>query len=128
MEDVTLTQLKNEHEGKTNAAAKEPLVLIKDMLKDIYKQLQTYDSNSKMLSWCNHPKKGTMYMKIKDHKDMPDDPVYLTQFFDGLNLKRKSGRRYICFRFHSKKQNQVYAEMKNLLASSILALGNWFLF
>ena len=44
---------------------------------------------------------------------MPEDPVFLSKYFDGLNLKRKTGRIYLRFRFHSKKQDQLFADMKN---------------
>ena len=52
-------------------------------------------------------------MDLKQPSDMTDDAETLQSFFEGLNLKRKAGRIYIRFRFHSKNQDLTYQLLKN---------------
>ena len=111
IEDMTLAELKEEHEGK-QTKNKDPATLIKRMLDILYAQLLYFDPQFKLLSWSSNHKKGPTYMKLGKSKAMPNNALFLKKYFDGLNLRRKSGRMYIRFRFHSTQQDKVYMDMK----------------
>ena len=112
MEDVTLAQLSEEHEKEDKTNITEPTEIIKSMLQAIYARLMKIDPKSSLMSWSNKHKDGASYLSIDDCKELPDDAVILKKYFNGLNLKRKSGRIYIRFRFHAENQHQVYLDMK----------------
>ena len=96
LEDVSLEQLKKEHDSKDKKQQElEPADLIKKMLNEFYKKLMEYDKQAKLLSWSSKGKKGASYLSLKKNAKLSDDPIVLVKYFKGLNMKQKSGRVYL---------------------------------
>ena len=112
LEELSLEVIKEDFEGHNipedllNTTA-----TIHKVLKALYGKLRTLDKNAVLLSWRSDGEGGTKYFD-KEEAEFPKDGVGMREYFDGINLRRKVGRIYLRFRFHSINQESTYQSLK----------------
>ena len=74
------------------------------------------DKISVIVSWKEEQSFTIMNLDTGDPDSMPEDTRTLGNFLDGMNPRRKIGKKCIKFRLHSKKMETILEEGRNWAA------------
>jgi hypothetical protein len=107
---IDLKSLQKEFEGpnKDGITSMDTFDRIRTHLQELFAETKKIDKYSKFITW----KDTKIYRVLEGYKDnIPNTNAGVSQFFDGIRLKRDQGRQYIRFRLHSKNEKKMEAEL-----------------
>ena len=114
LEEIGLEQLKQDFEG--HEVPRDLLdhgLKIWKVLTSLYAKLKQLDQDAVLLTWHSDEVKGPNYFDSMDANSFPKDIVEMRSYFEGINLRKKSGRVYLRFRFHANPQEETYLKLKH---------------
>jgi hypothetical protein len=107
---IDLNSLHKEFEGpnKDGIPSMDTFDRIRTHLQELFAETKKIDKHSKFITW----KDTKIYRVLEGYKgQIPNTNAGVSQFFDGIRLKRDQGRQYIRFRLHSKNEKKMEAEL-----------------